>query len=340
MTKAFATSTKIVSCSQTSLSSDHSPPTPPPPPKKKLKVPNKGYDYRAMDHIYIFLITTTILLTSTVERSADAFSIITTTTIRPRRSIPLPTTTTTTTLNHHRHPRSLNPSRLLVRKSTAEDQVESVPVEQNNNNNTNNTTTTTLEEDLKSLPTKEGWNPNDEEIIHGDNCWLVVDDDDDDVQQRREECEGDEDLYYSTTTPISASLEKDKNNNNGSITINNKVNGKNKNDDFGNNNKKKNGVGGSSPRFLPYDEDATQMELLMDKTLRLTPFFLPVLAFNLYDPTAALFADVIELLSNNNNWVAVDGGLYQATIIAPAINGVVIACKKRVQAGNIFAFFF
>jgi hypothetical protein len=87
-----------------------------------------------------------------------------------------------------------------------------------------------------------------------------------------------------------------------------------------------------SPNYLPYDEDASEMELIMDKVLRFTPFFLPALAYCLYDPTASIFASAIDFLSSNN-WVAVDGGAYQAQIIAPAINGVVVSCKCR-QAGR------
>ncbi|KAL3931861.1 MAG: hypothetical protein SGBAC_011116 [Bacillariaceae sp.] len=78
--------------------------------------------------------------------------------------------------------------------------------------------------------------------------------------------------------------------------------------------------------YLPYDEDASEMELLMDKILQFAPFFLPVVAYNLYDPTAIAFAALIDFLTTNN-WVAVDGGAYQAMIIAPVINGVVVSCK-------------
>jgi hypothetical protein len=88
-----------------------------------------------------------------------------------------------------------------------------------------------------------------------------------------------------------------------------------------------------SPNYLPYDEDAFEMELIIDKVLRFTPFFLPALAYCLYDPTAIIFASAIDFLGSNN-WVAVDGGAYQAQIIAPAINGVVVACKCR-QGGRI-----
>lgn len=86
--------------------------------------------------------------------------------------------------------------------------------------------------------------------------------------------------------------------------------------------------------YLPYDEDASEMELLMDKILQFAPFFLPVVAYNLYDPTAIAFAATIDFLTTNN-WVAVDGGAYQAKIIAPVINGVVVSTISLLFAIQI-----
>lgn len=53
------------------------------------------------------------------------------------------------------------------------------------------------------------------------------------------------------------------------------------------------------------------------------PGITPFLAFFGFDHVAAAFHWIAEVLSTNN-WVSVDGGTYQAKIIAPAINGVVI----------------
>lgn len=53
------------------------------------------------------------------------------------------------------------------------------------------------------------------------------------------------------------------------------------------------------------------------------PAVMPVLAFMSYDAVAKQFEAFVQLLSNNN-WVAVDGGAYQAKIIAPALNGIVL----------------
>ena len=55
----------------------------------------------------------------------------------------------------------------------------------------------------------------------------------------------------------------------------------------------------------------------------LIPAIVPVFAYIMYDPTAAGFAFVIDKIAQNN-FVPVDGGQYQAKIIAPAINGVVV----------------
>ncbi|KAL7431596.1 hypothetical protein ACHAXH_003099 [Discostella pseudostelligera] len=58
-------------------------------------------------------------------------------------------------------------------------------------------------------------------------------------------------------------------------------------------------------------------------TLKYLPFITPVIAFSTYEDTARIFNKVVEFISNNN-WVAVDGGQYQANIITPAINGLVV----------------
>mmetsp|Transcript_10964 Transcript_10964/g.23187 ORF Transcript_10964/g.23187 Transcript_10964/m.23187 type:complete len:663 (-) Transcript_10964:125-2113(-) len=57
--------------------------------------------------------------------------------------------------------------------------------------------------------------------------------------------------------------------------------------------------------------------------VELLPVTLPLLAFSTYEMTAEIFDQTVEYISNNN-WVAVDGGQYQANIITPAINGLVV----------------
>jgi hypothetical protein len=57
--------------------------------------------------------------------------------------------------------------------------------------------------------------------------------------------------------------------------------------------------------------------------VHLIPICNPVLAYFSYESLAQLVNQIVEFLSDNS-WVAVDGGAYQAKIIAPAINGVVV----------------
>ena len=64
------------------------------------------------------------------------------------------------------------------------------------------------------------------------------------------------------------------------------------------------------------------------------PIITPIIAFLSYDMIANSFRSLVETLSWERAWVPVDGGAYQAKIITPAINGVVlpaIAGKKKVK---------
>lgn len=63
--------------------------------------------------------------------------------------------------------------------------------------------------------------------------------------------------------------------------------------------------------------------IAFDLSLQYLPFIMPLLAYSTYEPTAKLFERAVEIISSNN-WVAVDGGQYQANIITPAINGLVV----------------
>ena len=71
-----------------------------------------------------------------------------------------------------------------------------------------------------------------------------------------------------------------------------------------------------------------------DNVIYWTPVFIPILAYLTYDPFAEGFAYCLDRLANNN-WVAVDGGAYQAKIIAPAINGVVVPAISILFANLI-----
>ena len=62
---------------------------------------------------------------------------------------------------------------------------------------------------------------------------------------------------------------------------------------------------------------------MIDAALRYIPIIMPLLAYSTYESTAQLFDNAVTIISNNN-WIAVDGGAYQAEIITPAINGLVV----------------
>ncbi|KAL9187986.1 hypothetical protein ACHAXT_006364 [Thalassiosira profunda] len=80
----------------------------------------------------------------------------------------------------------------------------------------------------------------------------------------------------------------------------------------------------SSSKFLESLPFNTRIPpIAFDLGLRYIPFIMPLLAYSTYEPTAKLFEKIVEVISNNN-WVAVDGGQYQAEIITPAINGLVV----------------
>jgi hypothetical protein len=83
---------------------------------------------------------------------------------------------------------------------------------------------------------------------------------------------------------------------------------------------------GDNCRIIDYDHQElnSRERVILDEVLKWMPLILPLVAYNLYDPTAQLFAAIIDSLTPGN-WVAVDGGAYKAQIIAPAINGVVVA---------------
>lgn len=54
------------------------------------------------------------------------------------------------------------------------------------------------------------------------------------------------------------------------------------------------------------------------------PFVVPFLVFNSFESAMSMFHDVINIISTDVKWIMVDGGQYQATILAPTINGVVL----------------
>jgi hypothetical protein len=74
---------------------------------------------------------------------------------------------------------------------------------------------------------------------------------------------------------------------------------------------------------LTYEEIKTKFPF---DPILMIPLFTPFLAYMTYDDIAKVFDFVFNLLARERHWVPVDGGAYQARIIAPAINGIVVPC--------------
>mmetsp|Transcript_19700 Transcript_19700/g.29229 ORF Transcript_19700/g.29229 Transcript_19700/m.29229 type:complete len:418 (-) Transcript_19700:39-1292(-) len=79
----------------------------------------------------------------------------------------------------------------------------------------------------------------------------------------------------------------------------------------------------SSPKKeLSYKE---QITVWIDGNILLFPIIIPVFAYISYENIATTSALLMDVLNEKKNWVSVDGGAYEAKIITPAINGVVIS---------------
>ncbi|CAJ1945948.1 unnamed protein product [Cylindrotheca closterium] len=88
---------------------------------------------------------------------------------------------------------------------------------------------------------------------------------------------------------------------------------------------------GDDSRFTSPD---MEMLLGIEDRIKWVPAMMPIIAYFLYDPTAQAFAFLIDAIAQNN-FVPVDGGQYQAKIIAPAINGVVLPAVSILFANLI-----
>ena len=85
--------------------------------------------------------------------------------------------------------------------------------------------------------------------------------------------------------------------------------------------------------LLASDDDSTfasaatetekRLTQILDAFLFYIPTVTPFLAFMTYEQIASISDETIQFLAQNT-WVAVDGGVYEAKMIAPAINGVVV----------------
>jgi hypothetical protein len=82
-----------------------------------------------------------------------------------------------------------------------------------------------------------------------------------------------------------------------------------------------------NPSSLPYNKrriiSSSPTIISMEFVLKYLPFLMPIIAYSTYESTARSFNRLVEFISDNN-WIAVDGGQYQAEIITPAINGLVV----------------
>lgn len=73
--------------------------------------------------------------------------------------------------------------------------------------------------------------------------------------------------------------------------------------------------------IIEKEEDVnTNSEIYLLYTL---PFVIPMLGYLLFDPISTITHNTILVLGNKN-WVVVDGGQYNAALLTPTINGVVI----------------
>jgi len=71
-------------------------------------------------------------------------------------------------------------------------------------------------------------------------------------------------------------------------------------------------------------EDEQRFWKTVHRVVRLIPIVAPILAYFTYEELASSVNLIEDFLDSQRSWIAVDGGAYQAKIIAPAVNGVVV----------------
>jgi len=81
-------------------------------------------------------------------------------------------------------------------------------------------------------------------------------------------------------------------------------------------------------------EDRSTKHFLETTNFVVTPFLVSFVSFFFYPTTSRLFHATAQLLSNNN-WVPVDGGQLQWSILLPALNGVVMTAISLLYANLI-----
>lgn len=62
------------------------------------------------------------------------------------------------------------------------------------------------------------------------------------------------------------------------------------------------------------------------------PTIAPIIAFFTFDYVAEMYGMVVDILQSSNKFVAVDGGTFQAKILTPAINGLVVPAMALLFA--------
>jgi len=77
-------------------------------------------------------------------------------------------------------------------------------------------------------------------------------------------------------------------------------------------------------QFFLNSQPVTNSENMMFNPIMLIPIMTPFLAYMTYDDVARTFNFLFDILARDRKWVPVDGGAYQARIIAPAINGIIV----------------
>jgi hypothetical protein len=76
--------------------------------------------------------------------------------------------------------------------------------------------------------------------------------------------------------------------------------------------------------IMEIGDDEQRFWKTVHRVVRMVPIVTPILAYFTYEELAASVDVIQDFLDSERAWIAVDGGAYQAKIIAPAINGVVI----------------
>lgn len=73
-----------------------------------------------------------------------------------------------------------------------------------------------------------------------------------------------------------------------------------------------------------FQDKGKMREKLINDIILSIPIVIPFMAFEFYEEVAYWFNAIINFLTIDRTWSPVDGGQYQAQIITPAVNGIVV----------------